>query len=258
MISGHDRQIQLLTSQLMRDKFSHAYLFVGTQDSGKSKVAKEFARSLLCEKRPKSSALPACGLCKSCKLLVVGTHPDFLNVVGKETPNGKLSLGISESRKLKEWAQSTAFLGRKVAIVDDISFLTREAANALLKLLEEPSGEKILILLASQQERVLPTIRSRVWEIKFWASLGKQQYDILDIFIASVAKRMVFAGKLAEDHAQSVKFLTNAENALASKLEDSVASPGSIPKTLKKVQEARMLLENTPVNARLVLESLFL
>lgn len=140
MIIGHKRQLDILNSHIARGKLSHAYLFSGPEHVGKMTVAFEFAE----------------------KILPQVPHPDLV-VIDAET------IGIADIRELKDRAGRTAFGGGyKVFILNNIARMSREAANSLLKLLEEPLGQTLFILISSNAEVVLPTILSRVWHLKFW------------------------------------------------------------------------------------------
>lgn len=139
-IIGHQRQQQILDSHIAKDKLSHAYLFSGPEHIGKMAVARAFAQ----------------------KILPGASHPDLV-ILDSD------SIGIGDIRELKDRAGRTALGGGyKVFIISDASRMSREAANSLLKILEEPLGKTVFILIASSAEAVLPTILSRVWHLKFW------------------------------------------------------------------------------------------
>ncbi len=176
MIIGHERQQKLLHTHIERGALSHAYLFSGTAHIGKAVVAQAFMQSIACVRRP-SGVLASCGSCPSCVSFVSGAGADIFAVLSQETKDvsstsskkERESIGIEEIRALKERVSQTSFAGGyKYFFIDDAAYMTREAANSILKILEEPLGNTIFVLVTRDASRVLPTIRSRVWEVKFW------------------------------------------------------------------------------------------
>ncbi|GAB4253920.1 DNA polymerase III subunit delta' [Deferrisoma sp.] len=162
-IVGHERPLRVLRRSLSSGRIPHAYLFWGPSGIGKSLVAREVARVLLCRSEEALGRAEACGACRSCGRLDSGTHPD-LHVLEA----GGARVGVDEVRGLQEALAYRAFEGgRRVAILPDAARLTREAANALLKTLEEPPEGVHLILIASHREQLLPTVVSRCQGIRF-------------------------------------------------------------------------------------------
>ncbi|MET0999363.1 MAG: DNA polymerase III subunit delta' [Marmoricola sp.] len=129
---------------------SHAWLFTGPPGSGRSNAAIAFAAGLLCERG-------GCGECHSCHEVDVGSHPDL-----RITRTEKLSIGVDEVRDLVRSAALAPVGNRwQVMVVEDADRLTDQAANALLKAIEEPTDRTVWLLCAPTVEDVLPTIRSR-------------------------------------------------------------------------------------------------
>ena len=172
-IQGQEQPIQLLRRAAQRGRLGHTLLFAGPPGIGKKQVGLELAKSLLCE-RSSDDALAACDQCPGCKQVAARTHPDLVIV---ERLKGKAELLISQfigddeqrgkAGLCHELALKPMAGGRKVAIIDDADRLNDESANALLKTLEEPPPHSVLILIASQAEKLLPTIRSRCQTIRF-------------------------------------------------------------------------------------------
>ncbi len=129
---------------------THAWLFTGPPGSGRSNAAIAFAAALQCEEG-------GCGQCHSCHSVRVGSHPDV-----RVTRTEKLSIGVDEVRELVRVA-ALAPAGRRfqVMVIEDADRLTDQAANALLKAIEEPTDRTVWLLCAPTVEDVLPTIRSR-------------------------------------------------------------------------------------------------
>ncbi|MFU6988104.1 DNA polymerase III subunit delta' [Pseudomonas paraeruginosa] len=148
---------QALWSQLGgRARHAHAYLLYGPAGIGKRALAEHWAAQLLCQ-RP--AAAGACGECKACQLLAAGTHPDYFVL---EPEEAEKPIRVDQVRDLVGFVVQTAQLGgRKVVLLEPAEAMNVNAANALLKSLEEPSGDTVLLLISHQPSRLLPTIKSR-------------------------------------------------------------------------------------------------
>jgi DNA polymerase-3 subunit delta' len=164
-------QWQQINQLVKAGSLPHALLLLGNQGLGKTDFANSLAHSLLCQ-HP-SDNLEACGQCKSCNLLAAETHPDLYHIQPAPPPNSTsknpvLSIKIDEIRELCEKLEKTSQMGGyRVAVIEQADYLTISAANSLLKTLEEP-GDDILILLVSARPYRLPvTIRSRCQVLRF-------------------------------------------------------------------------------------------
>ena len=156
MAEAYPWQDSLWQQMAGRAQHAHAYLLHGPAGIGKRALAERLMASLLC-KQPEG--LEACGHCKSCSLLAAGSHPDNYILEPEEADK---AIKVDQVRDLVSFVVQTAQLGgRKVVLVEPVESMNINAANALLKSLEEPSGNTILLLVSHQSSRLLPTIRSR-------------------------------------------------------------------------------------------------
>ncbi|MDI6906983.1 MAG: DNA polymerase III subunit delta' [Thermoanaerobacterales bacterium] len=143
-----------LQAALRNGRVAQAYLFYGPPGVGKRMLARAFARTLLCA--APAGGDEACGGCRDCRLALAGTHPDW-HRVSAETK----SIGIGAVRELQHAMRYRPYGKRHVVTLEGAERLTAEAANALLKTLEEPSGPAVFLLVTDQPDSLLPTVRSR-------------------------------------------------------------------------------------------------
>lgn len=159
----HSHQKMQLISRLNAGKVPHAYLFSGLEGLGKKNVANFLAAYLLCEQA--SARDEPCWQCKQCKLMEGDSHPDFKRL---EPEDGSASIKVDQVRQLVDFfAKSSQQGGQKIAVVSPAEALNNNAANALLKTLEEPSRDSVIILVSHQPGMLLPTIRSRCQVVEF-------------------------------------------------------------------------------------------
>ena len=147
--------------RLQSGRLAHALLISGPADCGKTDLAKAFMSSVLCLE----NTYPACGKCRSCQLAASGAHPDGHVITFEENPRtGELrkELVIDQVRRLTSSMYLTNTISRrKAALVYPVEAMNKNTANALLKTLEEPPGDAVLILVSHAPGRLLATIRSR-------------------------------------------------------------------------------------------------
>lgn len=168
---------------IQKGRLHHAYLFSGIDGIGKRLVALNMAKALNCL----GAQADACDRCRSCLLMGKGSHPDLLKIGG-----GEGAIGIDEIRGLQQSIAFKPYEARwRVVIIEGAERLTKEAANALLKTIEEPPPQTIIILLASAAEGLPPTVVSRCQKIKF-SPLSADEV------------RRVLRGRLAEEEIELV------------------------------------------------------
>ncbi len=168
-ISGHEQQKNILRRALQEGRIAHAYLFEGPEGVGKRLLALAFARALLCERGN------GCGDCPACRKIDHNNHPDIHILEADDA-----SVKIDRIRDLqRELALFPLEGGYKICLFDNADNMTPGAANALLKTLEEPQANTLLILLTAHPDSMLPTIRSRCQRLPFHGLPKKQLAEIL-------------------------------------------------------------------------------
>jgi DNA polymerase-3 subunit delta' len=159
-IKGHAQQVRLLRSAVRRGTVAHAYLFTGIPGIGKMTVARSLAKALNC-----SAGLDAdfCDACTSCVMISGGTHPDVQSI----EPDGDF-IKISQIRTMQDRMLYTRFLDRyRLVLIDRAEAMNLQSSNCLLKTLEEPPVNTVLILLTPLPYRIPATIRSRCQRVAF-------------------------------------------------------------------------------------------
>ena len=158
-ILGNEKNKQILEKSIEINKISHSYIFWGIEGIGKQIIAKEFARIVLCTNEQEKG----CHQCKSCIEFMSHNHPDFLYL----EPDGN-SIKIEQIRYLQRKIQEKPIISnKKVYIINDADKMTTEAQNCLLKTLEEPPEYGTIILIGSNENAFLNTIKSRCMKIAF-------------------------------------------------------------------------------------------
>jgi DNA polymerase III subunit delta' len=161
-IIGHEHAIDILRRTLAARQVRHAYLFVGPEHIGKGMLARRFAQTLLCTGGPDSlhSPIEPCNSCLACRKVLHGNHPD-VHVIRR--PADKQFIVIEQVRELQSSAARRTLEGRRnIFIIEGAHEMNVQAANCLLKTLEEPEPDVVLLLTVPDAGLLLPTILSRV------------------------------------------------------------------------------------------------
>lgn len=158
-VVGQDHIVALLKAAIKKERLAHGYLFIGPRGTGKTSTARILAKTLNCTQRRGEES---CGICKNCVAIAKG---GFLSLLELDAASNR---GIDEVRALKESVRvSFSDEHWKVIILDEAHMLTKEAANALLKMLEEPPQKTVFILVTTEPEKIIPTIKSRLQILPF-------------------------------------------------------------------------------------------
>jgi DNA polymerase III subunit delta' len=170
----HAEHWERVQSRVARGAMPHALLLCGPAGLGKRAFLQRFVRGLLCE-RPQQG--DACGQCRACLLLDAGTHPDFVRLSFGLRKDGvqRSEIVVDQIRELSaRLAMASQFGGWQVVVIDPADAMNAAAANALLKTLEEPSPQTLLLLVADAPWRLPQTIRSRCQRIEFQLPVREQ------------------------------------------------------------------------------------
>ncbi|TWT74110.1 DNA polymerase III subunit [Allorhodopirellula solitaria] len=182
---GHQQIRAAIGSAIAKRRLGGSLLFVGPPGVGKTATALLLAQTVLCRRNPSSSMRP-CGECSDCAQVRAATHPDLIQV--SKPPDKTLIplevlIGPVEARLQEGFCHDVHLRPmqgeRKVAILHDADFLNEEGANCLLKTLEEPPSNAIIILIGTSEQRQLPTIRSRCQTMRFTSPTGDAGRDLL-------------------------------------------------------------------------------
>jgi len=160
-IYGHEKKIEIIQKALAQKRIGHAYLFSGIPAVGKKTIAREFVKALNCEKE--DALHDSCSECSSCRKIQRGNHPDVFSV----EVDGQF-IRIDAIREIQEQMKCKPLEARRrVFVIDDADKMNDQAANALLKILEEPSPSNILILVTARPYSMPSTIISRCQHMRF-------------------------------------------------------------------------------------------
>ena len=194
---GHEAVLKQIDRSFREGRYAHAYLVVGPAQVGKRTLALGMAQAVNCL----SEAEAPCGECIQCRRISSGQHADVV-VLGIQSGRGdgpaRREIGIGDVREVQRQASLKPYEGRhRVFIFDGAEHMSEEAANALLKTLEEPPPQVMLILLTAQEEVLLSTIRSRC-----------RRVELRPLGHVEVARGLVTSHSVAEEEAEKLARLS--------------------------------------------------
>jgi len=209
-IVGHEHAINTLRRALLAQRVRHAYLFTGPEHIGKALLAQRFAQTLLCTGGGDAHNAPQnpCNTCLSCRKVMHGNHPDVHYI---NRPQDKQFILIEQVRALQADAARKTLEGRRnIFIIQGMHEMNVQAANCLLKTLEEPEPDVVLLLTTPDPGLLLPTILSRVQQVPMQLLTMKQiksaledrwhvEADEANLIAALAAGRMGWAVQAVED-----------------------------------------------------------
>ena len=226
---GHERAVTHLKLGLEKGRLSHAYLLTGPRQVGKTSLAMDLARALNClgDERP-------CGVCDQCGRIERGLHAD-MRIVGVEagTSRGggsRTSIGIDQVREVQREASLKPYEGRyRVFVVDGAEHVTAEAANSLLKTLEEPPDQVVIALLAPDVDVLPPTVVSRC-----------QRLDLRPVALPLIARELTARFQTDEDRAAEIARLSQGRPGWAF---DAANDPDKIEGLLEELDSIQSILD---------------
>ena len=243
---GQRRVVESLRSAASGHGMSQAFLFTGPPGSGRSNAAVAFAAALECEQQP-----AGCGTCHSCHTVLAGSHAD-VTVVRTD----KLSIGVDEVRDLVR-RSALAPVGRRwqVMIVEDADRLTDQAANALLKTIEEPTDRTVWILCAPTVEDLLPTIRSRCRLVTLSTPSPEDVADFLTRIDGVEPALASYCARASQGHIGRARALARDEGA-RNRRKEVVSIPARLTSLGSCMNAAANLVETTQEEADLITSEL--
>lgn len=247
---------EFLKNSVRLGKLSHAYVFSGNDEAGQQRLALRFSQLLNCEATKEERP---CGECRSCMTLQEKTHPDAIRIAEtREIP----ILAIRTLRQrfaLSSWQSSF-----KIAVIERAHLMNIEAQSALLKLLEEPKHNVILLLLTEYPDLLLDTIRSRAQEIRWYAFPAASKRDeqgaeeLSRLKGALMQERFDYAKKVAETPEDAICILAEWVRAERELLLEAVAHSAKnvarVERTVKVMQEMLHAIQTTNVTPRSAVE----
>ena len=201
--------LETLLAQVGTGKLPHAILITGAEGIGKLNFALAFVQRIFCKQAMGTSP---CGTCDACHMFNVATHPDIKRIA---PPEGKQAILVDQIRELIEYVSLTPHSApKKVAVIEQAELLNVNAANSLLKTLEEPPASSMLILVTHRPDRLLPTILSRCQTMLFATPDENQAREWLS---SKIENQDDISALLALSGGAPLKALSYSENSMLEK-----------------------------------------
>lgn len=270
MLLVYDRQIGYLDRVLARGRLAHAYLFYGPDAAGMLRVAKDIAKALVCSNYGGFASIVSEHICKECAAVDTDTHPavillDLEHSLTSEKEARK-KIPIDDIHEIKRRFSFTPVAGAwRVAIINQVDTMSADAADAFLKLLEEPGAQTLFLLINDARESVAPTICSRAVAIAFSDTVGAPpdptvMQEVRAAIAGGIPDMLVLSEKMAGD-ARARRAGTAAAVVM---LRDRMRAAGmpaqrrALARRLARVLDIATVMETTNLNPRLGLDAIFL
>jgi len=224
-IVGHEQAVDLLARAIERRRIGHAYLFSGPQGVGKRSLAVAFAQALNCERSGPPASAP-CGTCRRCRLIAAGSHPE-VRTVSVQPPHRVIRVADVESIQA-DAALRASDVFRKIYILEQVELLHPDAANRLLKTIEEPPSSVVMLLTTVDPEATMETIVSRCQHVRM-RPLGR----------ARLAQRLVERSEREPEQAALIAALSDG---CVGRAETLVATPRLLERRSDLLDELSRLL----------------
>lgn len=259
-IIGNEKAKEILKRSIISNRTSHSYMFLGVEGIGKKLVSKEFAKSILCLENSKHETGMYCNKCKSCIEFTSSNNPDFIYI---EPEENKIKIDQIRNMQLKV-SEKPIISQNKVYIINDADTMTKEAQNCLLKTLEEPPEYVTIILIGTNEENFLATIRSRCTKLYFdkiqnndirkyliQNNIEELPEDLLEMADGSI-KKAIEISENKESYYSIEKIINNLENydiiQILNLAEELYKSKEAIYSILENI--SIMLLKKSRTNAK--------
>jgi DNA polymerase III delta prime subunit len=253
--------VELLSNAYENNRFSHAYIFSGSDSEKVINFVRAFAKILLCDSKS------ATDNCLSCRVFDSGQHPDFRVWAPGTVPGAEKSkfIKLEQVHELIEANQRHPVTSKhKVLVLEGANMLRQEGSNSLLKTLEEPNHFTTIILTVDSLDNVVPTILSRCQIIPVKSSAtdsGPEEFDLESCFPSSYKE----AGSMALKHGKMEKedladLLLKIQSGLWAKAKDSLAGGGDLQQKVELLEKLEKYLKciESHVNLKILLENLFI
>ncbi len=221
----------MLIKAIEKNRLAHAYLFEGSRGTGKKRVALQLVKSFFCQQRHHAEA---CQICGDCRRIEHGNHPDVHMIY----PDGQSIKKHQIDYLQKEFTYRGVESAKKVYVIHDADLMTASAANSLLKFLEEPASPTLAILLTTQGQKILPTIKSRSQHLTF-SPLSRQLFSarleqhghskIISSILASLTTSEEEAQRLLEG-----EWIAQARNVVIQLMEEYISRPNQAIFTIQE------------------------
>jgi len=225
-VVGQEHVVRTLAGALSTGRVGHAYLLTGPRGTGKTTLARIFAKVLNCKKVKNGEP---CNQCDSC---LAANQGNFLDLIEIDAASNR---GIEEIRNLKDSAQVASMAGGyKIFIIDEVHMLTKDAFNALLKILEEPPAHVVFMLATTEPHKILPTVLSRV-----------QRFDFKRLTPVQILQKLKYISR-----AENIEIEEEALKAISS------SADGALRDAEVSLAKVRAIAGTGKISTELVIESL--